>query len=120
MIEVEPAEDGWVAVTFRVPAEAGAGGHPVLEPVPLVELADHGDRPGADGGHALTMRLTTGRRYRFRYLLDDDRWQNDWQADDYVPNEYGGDDSVIDLTVNGPRRAELVDGDHPGSDPAST
>jgi hypothetical protein len=33
--------------------------------------------------------------YRFRYLLDDERWENDWSADDYVANEFGGDDSVV-------------------------
>src|SRR4051812_15957415 len=42
--------------------------------------------------------LVPGRAYRFRYLLDGERWENDWSADAYVPNEFGGDDSVIDLT----------------------
>jgi hypothetical protein len=42
--------------------------------------------------------LGAGRTYRFRYLLDDERWENDWEADSYVPNEFGGDDSVLDLT----------------------
>jgi hypothetical protein len=42
--------------------------------------------------------LSPGRAYRFRYLLDGERWENDWAADAYVPNEFGGDDSVIDLT----------------------
>jgi 1,4-alpha-glucan branching enzyme len=42
--------------------------------------------------------MTPGRSYRFRYLLDGERWENDWAADAYVPNEFGGDDSVIDLT----------------------
>jgi 1,4-alpha-glucan branching enzyme len=52
------------------------------------------------------VRLRPGRSYRFRYLLDDSRWENDWAADSYTPNEFGGDDSVIDLT-NGPRRAGI-------------
>ena len=33
--------------------------------------------------------------YRYRYLLDGTRWENAWDADDYVPNPYGGDDSVV-------------------------
>ena len=41
--------------------------------------------------------LPTGRTYRSRYLIDNERWQNDWAADSYAPNEFGGDDSVIDL-----------------------
>lgn len=53
----------------------------------------------ADGSFTLTIELDTGRRYRFRYLLDGSRWENDWAADDYVPNAFGGDDSVVDLTA---------------------
>ena len=51
-----------------------------------------------DGGFTFTLDLEPGRAYRFRYLLDGERWENDWAADDYVPNEYGGDDSLVDLT----------------------
>jgi 1,4-alpha-glucan branching enzyme len=50
-----------------------------------------------EGGFFAEICLETQRRYRFRYLLDDERWANDWAADDYVPNDFGGDDSVIDL-----------------------
>ncbi len=31
------------------------------------------------------LELATGRRYEFRYLIDNEKWENDWQADDYVP-----------------------------------
>jgi 1,4-alpha-glucan branching enzyme len=51
------------------------------------------------GGFSLIVSLKTGRTYRFRYLLDAERWENDWNADAYPPNEFGGDDSLIDLTV---------------------
>ncbi len=53
----------------------------------------------AQGGFSLTVDLDAGRAYRFRYLLDDQRWDNDWAADAYVRNEFGGDDSVVDLTA---------------------
>ena len=33
--------------------------------------------------------------YRYRYLIDNTRWENAWDAEDYVPNPYGGDDSVV-------------------------
>jgi len=49
-------------------------------------------------GWSCTVTLPIGRRYRFRYLLDGERWENDWQADEYVDNDHGGQDSVIDLT----------------------
>jgi hypothetical protein len=46
-----------------------------------------------------TVELEAGRTFRFRYLLDGHRWENDWAADLYVPNDHGGDDSVVDLTA---------------------
>ena len=48
-----------------------------------------------DGGFLLTISLKPGREYRFRYLLDGERWENDEQADAYVPNPYGSEDSVV-------------------------
>ncbi len=53
----------------------------------------------ADGGFSVTVSLDAGRAYRFRYLLDGQRWDNDWAADAYQPNDFGGDDSVVDLTA---------------------
>lgn len=54
---------------------------------------------GADGGFSVTVSLDAGRAYRFRYLLDGHRWDNDWSADAYQPNGFGADDSVVDLTA---------------------
>lgn len=60
-----------------------------------------------------TLRLEPGRAYRFRYFFDGGRWENDWAADAYVPNEFGGEDSVVDLTaLTGsapPQVCELLD-----------
>jgi 1,4-alpha-glucan branching enzyme len=53
----------------------------------------------AEGGFSVTVGLDAGRAYRFRYLLDGQRWDNDWAADAYQPNDFGGDDSVVDLTA---------------------
>ena len=56
-------------------------------------------RRDAEGGFSVTVDLQAGRAYRFRYLLDGQRWDNDWAADAYLPNSFGGDDSVVDLTA---------------------
>ncbi len=56
-------------------------------------------RCAGSGGFSLTVGLDTGRAYRFRYLLDGQRWDNDWAADAYLRNDFGGDDSVLDLTA---------------------
>jgi len=42
-----------------------------------------------------TVALEPGRSYRYRYLLDGQRWENDRQADRYVPNALGSIDSVV-------------------------
>ncbi len=52
-----------------------------------------------EGCFTRTVRLEAGRTYRFRYLLDGHRWENDWAADWYVPNGHGEDDSMLDLTL---------------------
>ncbi len=57
-----------------------------------------------EGGFSLTVGLDAGRAYRFRYLLDGQQWDNDWAADAYVRNDFGGEDSVVDLTALAARR----------------
>ncbi len=40
--------------------------------------------------------LEIDREYQFRYLIDDDQWENDWNADKYTPNHFGNcDNSVV-------------------------
>lgn len=48
-----------------------------------------------DGRFTTTLHLEAGRAYRFRYLLDGERWENDWAADGYEANPYGEDDSIV-------------------------
>jgi 1,4-alpha-glucan branching enzyme len=50
-----------------------------------------------NGGFSTTVSLPTGKTYRFRYLLNDQDWENDWKADSYIRNDFGTDDSVLDL-----------------------
>jgi 1,4-alpha-glucan branching enzyme len=49
-----------------------------------------------DGSFSATLRLEPG-RYRYRYLVDDERWENDWSADAYEPNDFGTDDSILEV-----------------------
>ncbi|ADO45976.1 MAG: isoamylase early set domain-containing protein [Hydrogenobacter thermophilus] len=48
-----------------------------------------------DGSFWIVKRLKKGREYRFKYLIDGSLWENDPNADDYVPNPYGSTDSVV-------------------------
>jgi hypothetical protein len=47
------------------------------------------------GDFKATLKLPAGKEYRFRYLIDDSRWENDWGADRYDPNPFASDDSVV-------------------------
>jgi 1,4-alpha-glucan branching enzyme len=86
-------------VTFKLPAEAAAG----AEDVNLVgafnewDESAHALKRRKDGSFSTTISLTAGQSYRFRYLIDGTRWENDDAADGYAPNEYGSDDSIIEV-----------------------
>lgn len=47
------------------------------------------------GGFELAVKLAAGREYQFRYLLDGERWENDWNADKYLPGPYAGQDNGV-------------------------
>jgi len=42
-----------------------------------------------------TVELPLGRDYQFRYLIDNYHWENDWQADAYVPTSLCDNDNMI-------------------------
>jgi 1,4-alpha-glucan branching enzyme len=48
-----------------------------------------------DGSFSVTFSLQAGNSYQFRYLLDGNTWVNDAEADSYVPNKFGEENSVI-------------------------
>ncbi len=48
-----------------------------------------------NGDFKIILSLPSGREYRFKYLINGSRWENDWCADKYVPNSFGSDDSVV-------------------------
>jgi 1,4-alpha-glucan branching enzyme len=49
----------------------------------------------SDGVWHTTVALELGKSYRYRYLINGEQWENSWQADAYVPNPHGTDDSVV-------------------------
>lgn len=51
-----------------------------------------------DGAFKVDVTLEPGRSYEYRYLIDEMRWENDWDADRYVRSTFGNcDNSVVDL-----------------------
>jgi len=93
-------------VTFSLPKEAVAKG----KSVELVgEWNDWNEKKAVKmkavkGDYTATVELETGRNYEFRYLVGKSKWENDWEADGYVPNPFGFDNSVLSIvsvpTVN--------------------
>ncbi|WP_101757396.1 isoamylase early set domain-containing protein [Oceanicoccus sp. KOV_DT_Chl] len=41
------------------------------------------------------VKLPKDEVFYFRYLLNDSEWENDYQADAYIPNNFGTDNSVV-------------------------
>lgn len=48
-----------------------------------------------NGEFKVVVDLSPGRRYQFRYLIDQTVWENDWDADGYVKSEFGDCDNSI-------------------------
>lgn len=48
-----------------------------------------------NGTFSATIELAKDNEYQFRYLLDDQTWENDWQADAYVPSPVSFDENSV-------------------------
>ncbi len=84
-------------VTFRLPKDAA----PDAKHVTIVGDFNKWNttktkmRRLKSGDFLATLELRCKREYKFRYLIDGNRWENDWCADKYIPNNFGSDDSVV-------------------------
>ncbi|SDE31483.1 Glycogen recognition site of AMP-activated protein kinase [Dyadobacter soli] len=74
-------------VTFTVPAEAASDAKKIAlvgefngwNPEEAIAL-----KKQKDGSFKTSLELGAG-EYQFRYILDGEKWENDWEADKYVP-----------------------------------
>lgn len=86
-------------VTFSLPLEAVT----TAKEVKLLGDFNSWDENAAIGMKAsktdfsATVELEAGRQYEFRYLVDNQSWENDWEADAYVPTPFGVYNSVVVL-----------------------
>ena len=60
------------------------------------------ERDRSDGAWYIVLELERGREYQFRYLVNGSEWHNDWNADRYVANPYGGTNSVVSTVTPAP------------------
>ena len=96
MIRIEPRVGARAAEVTFIVVPIGLTG-------PVAVLGDFNDwditpMSFSGGTYRAAVMIGTGRRYSFKYLAGGRHWFNDEAADDYVPNECGGVDSVLDLT----------------------
>ena len=84
-----------VGITFTLPAEVDADRVALCGEFNDWSVEDILLERDGDGVWQARVALTPGRTYRYRYLLDGQRWENGWEADTYLPNPYGSDDSII-------------------------
>lgn len=84
-------------VTFIVTAEAAHG----AETINLAgdfnswSATDISLKKGKDGSFSTKLELDVDREYQFRYLLDGYKWENDWNADKYIPAPYSNADNSV-------------------------
>ncbi len=84
-------------VTFRLPRAAVVDGNLVY----IVGDFNNWDTNAnpmkklKNGDHTIKLDLEPGREYQYRYFIDNGTWENDWQADKYIPTPYGDSDNSV-------------------------
>jgi 1,4-alpha-glucan branching enzyme len=91
----KPGKGGAIRVTFSLPKTIGADAVSIAGDFNDWSTTSHPLKKYKDGHFAVTVDLPEGGRYRYRYLIDGSRWENDWAAEEYVGNAFGGEDSVV-------------------------
>ena len=84
-------------VTFELPADVNAESAFLVGDFNDWDETAQPMKQRKDGSFTTAVSLVTGKTYHFRYLLDGERWENDWEADDYTPNVHGSDNSIVEV-----------------------
>ncbi len=96
IIKREGSRAGVMRVTFQLPD--------TLQATSVHLVGDFNDwdkhslplnRAHRNGPWEVTIEVERGHTYHFRYLVDGSVWQNDWDADGYAANPFGGNNSVL-------------------------
>lgn len=92
-----PKDKSVCKVTFSLPKKAAAS----AKKVHLVGEFNNWDQKAMpmkklkNGSFSITLELETGREYQFRYLIDGTKWENDWEANKYVPTQFGDSENSV-------------------------
>ena len=88
-------------VTFRMPKTAAANVKSVCIVGDFNNWNIHANpmKKLKNGDYTVKLDLEPGKEYQYRYLIDESRWENDWNADKYVRSVYGDSDNSV-VTIN--------------------
>ncbi|MAT40111.1 MAG: glycoside hydrolase [Ectothiorhodospiraceae bacterium] len=82
-------------VTFTLPPEVKAKSIYVCGDFNDWSKKSHKMHKRKDGTHYLVVYLDSGASYRYKFYLGNGKWENDWAAEAYEPNEFGEEHCVI-------------------------
>ena len=87
-------------VTFTVSAEAAQGAQTIniAGDFNSWSSTDTPMKKAKDGSFSAKLVLDVDKEYQFRYLLDNSKWENDWDADKYIPAPYSNADNSVVVT----------------------
>jgi 1,4-alpha-glucan branching enzyme len=111
-------EGGFVArVTFILPNSTWADTIHLVGDFNEWNHSSHPFQRGREGIWTITIDLEVGRCYQFRYLRDGE-WINDSQADAFVGNPHGSDNSLVVTDPKFKRHADEQNERRGGQNPA--
>ncbi len=84
-------------VKFIAPAELTAAAKSVTLAGDFNEwnMAETKLRKQKTGMYATTINLEVGQEYQYRYVIDGERWENDYVADKYVPSNISTEENSV-------------------------
>jgi DNA-directed RNA polymerase omega subunit len=97
-IKKEYVESGNVCkVTFRLPKIAAPNAKSVYIAGDFNNWNIHANpmKRLENGDYDISLELEPGGEYQFRYLIDESKWENDWNADKYVKSPFGDSDNSV-------------------------
>ncbi|MCQ2587339.1 MAG: isoamylase early set domain-containing protein [Treponema sp.] len=87
-------------VTFTVSAEAAKGANQIniAGDFNSWSSTDTPLKKSKNGSFSVSIELDVDKEYQFRYLFDGSKWENDWNADKYIPAPYSNADNSVVVT----------------------
>lgn len=96
MLKKRYVSDGKICeVTFVLPSDIQAGSAALVGDFNNWDKESLPMKQAKNGIWKAKVKLDAGREYQYRYLINNNEWQNDQAADRYAAHPYGGENSVV-------------------------